>query len=88
MDERPPVCYVEWVDAGIVASTWTPREEVVGERLDEIQGVIRSAGFLIHRDDRGLIVSLSMNENNDDVNLSMFIPNGSIRRLDIWAPWL
>ena len=73
------VAYVEWVDAGILASRWEDREVVVGESLRHIKGSIQTAGFVIANDDEGVVLALSFNPNNDDVNLAMFIPRANIR---------
>lgn len=81
-----PVAHVDWIDAGIVATRWEDREEVLGERQATCKGLIRSSGFLISSDPEGVVLALSINDNNDDVNLAMFIPQSSIRRMQVWQP--
>lgn len=80
-----PVAHVEWIDSGIVSTTWEDIAAVTGENLATVKGPIHSAGFVVHEDAEGIVLSLSVNPNHDDVNLSMYIPRVVIREMRVWG---
>ena len=80
------VAYVEWNDAGIAATSWDQREDVLKEAETIVSGLIRSAGFLLEQTPERVVLAVSVNPNNDDVNLVMATPRVCIRRMVVWEP--
>lgn len=85
MSEPLVVACVEWIDAGVVATRWEERSEVLAEAERLATGPIFSAGVLVAQHDDWILLALSANPNNDDVGPAIVIPRRSIVRMAIWT---
>ena len=68
---------VTWVDAHATTTTWTASAD-----LDICDRVIRSVGWVIHRDARHLVLALSVDRDADAVDSVITIPAVCVRRID------
>ncbi len=80
------VAYVEWIDSGTVAAGWEPREATIEEARTQYENRIRSAGLLIERNRKYLVLAVMANPHADDVGGAIQIPMRNVTRLDIWKP--
>ena len=84
--ERPVVVYVEWIDAGTVATRWRSVDEAIDEAKRMATSPILSAGILVEETPGGIVLAVSHNPGAEDVAGAMFIPTSSIRRIERWEP--
>lgn len=85
--DRPVVVLVEWRDSGDVSAenaTWWDRTEALKRAARLIDQTMLSAGFLLHRDEKGVVLASMLNRHGDTVGLVSFIPNGQIVSVRLW----
>ena len=75
---RPPIVLVEWLDSHRASNGWTELEESVASGREAITTNMLSAGFLVHDDTDGVVVSCGLNPRGPDVEGAMAIPRVAI----------
>jgi hypothetical protein len=73
----PRAVRVRWLDAAHTAHRWEDRQEVVNRVVQAQKVPIVSVGQLVHEDENGVLVCVSVNE-LDDVAECVSIPRSAI----------
>lgn len=80
---RPPVVIVEWHDSQTVSAKWMDRSDAIHDAGVVYDDVIVSAGLLIQKTKRYIVLALGRSSDPDDVLHSMVIPRSEIRWMKV-----
>lgn len=77
-EERAPLVLIQWVDAAAVTERWMDRSQAIKEGTHYSGDPILACGFLIAERKDVVVICLTFNHHNDDVNFVMSIPTKAI----------
>lgn len=77
---HPPIVLVEWHDSRTLTSGWRARERVLDEAPADYDDLIVSAGFLIERRKRYVVLAVGLAPNGDVAHV-LQIPRSEIARV-------
>lgn len=81
--DHPAIVYVEWHDSRSLSARWIARQRILDDAEEDYEDCPVSAGFLISKSKRFVILALTFGGTNDEIADVIQIPTNEIRRLKV-----